>query len=115
MIETRIGVKRTLQPLSQSCATETKTRSFKLGKRYASRADNSNQGRSSVAVYVACMTLLSDKLTEYGIRYDLLLVQGMLIGVQWWEAPGSTIATLISVHTFCLCRFGGGIVVLVRG
>ena len=83
MIEILFGVKRTLQSLSQNWATETKVRSCKSGKRYAFRADNGNQGRSSSAVCVAWMTLLSGKLTEYGVTHGLLLEQGMFIGVQW--------------------------------
>ena len=101
--------------LSQNCATETKARSFKSGERYDLWANNDNRGRSSIAVCIACMTLLSGKLTEYGVRHGLLLVHGMLTDVQWWEAPESRIATLILVHILCLCWFGGGMRVLVRG
>ena len=82
MIETCVGVKRTLQLLSQNCATKNKARSFKPGKSYALRVDNGNQGRSIIAVCVACMTLLSGKLTEYGVRYGLLLVHSILTAVQ---------------------------------
>ena len=53
MIDTCVGVKRTLQLLSQNCAIETKARLFKPGKRYALRVDNGNQGRLSYAVCVA--------------------------------------------------------------
>ena len=82
MIEICVGVKRTLQLLSQNCATKTKARSFKSGKRYDLRADNGNQGGSSIAVCVAYMTLLSGKLTEYGVRHGLLLVHSILTAVQ---------------------------------
>ena len=73
MIETLFGVKRTLQLLSQNCATETKARSCKSGKRYVLRADNGNQGRSSYVACVAWMTLLSGKLTEYGVTQSLFI------------------------------------------
>ena len=53
MIDTCVGVKRTLQLLSQNCATETKARSFKSGKIYALRVDNGNQERLSYTVCVA--------------------------------------------------------------
>ena len=77
-------------------------RSFKSGKRYALRVENGNQGRSSIAVCLACMRQLSGKLIEYGIRYDILLAHDMLTGAQWWEAPESAISTLISVHVLRL-------------
>ena len=66
------------------------------------RVENGNQGRSSIAVCLACMTLLSGKLIEYGIRHDILLAHDMLTGVQWWEAPEFAIFTLISVHVLRL-------------
>ena len=68
---------------AQNFATETKARSFKPGKRYALCVDNGNQGRSSSAICVAWMMLLSGKLTEYSVTHGILLEQGMFIGVQW--------------------------------
>ena len=46
-------------------------------------------------------------------RRVFLFEQGMFIGVQWWEAPESTIAILISVHVLWLWLNGGGIIVVI--